>query len=72
MNLFRSRAHNLIDRLSDEDLNSMWSFLETFYQDLYMLQAIHTAKQTLQPGDALTREEALELLSILQSASPYL
>ena len=67
MNLFRSRAHNLIDRLSDEDLTSMWSFLETFYQDLYMLRAIQVAKQTLQPGDALTREEALELLSTMQS-----
>jgi hypothetical protein len=70
MNLFRNRAHNLIDRLSDADLTSMWSFLETFYQDLYMLRAIQNAKQTLQPGDALTREEALELLAIIQSLPP--
>ncbi len=72
MNLFRSRAHHLIDRLSDEDLSSLWSFLETFYQDLYMLRAIQIAKQTLQPGDALTRDEALELLAIIQPSPHHL
>jgi hypothetical protein len=72
MNLFRSRAHHLIDCLSDEDLSSLWNFLETFYLDAYMLRAIQNAKQTLQPGDALTHAEALELLSIIQPSLRYL
>lgn len=68
MNLFRSRAHHLIDRLSDEELESIWAMLESTYYDLYMLRAIQEAKRTHQPGDSLRREEALQLLPLLQPA----
>ncbi len=66
MNLFRSRAHHLIDRLSDEELESIWVMLESTYYDLYLLRATQDAKRTYQPGDTLTREEALQLLPLLQ------
>lgn len=68
MNLFRSRAHHLIDRLSDEELESIWAMLESTYYDLYMLRAIQDVKRTHKPGDTLTREEALQLLPLLQPA----
>jgi hypothetical protein len=68
MNLFRSRAHHLIDRLSDEDLECLWTELETLYYDCYLLQAVQAAKKTHRPGDTLTREEALRLLPLIQSS----
>jgi hypothetical protein len=68
MNLIRSRAHNLIDRLSNEELETLWTVLEPLYYDLYMLRAIQAAKHAHKPGDTLTREEATQLLPLLQSA----
>jgi hypothetical protein len=68
MNLYRSRAHHLLDRLSDDELESVWSQLETLYFDLYMLRAIQEAKHAYKPGDSLTCEEALQLLPLLQPA----
>lgn len=68
MNLFRSRAHYLIDRLSDAELENLWTLLETAYLDLYVLRAVQEAKRLHKPGDTLTREEALQLLSFLQPA----
>jgi hypothetical protein len=68
MNFFRSRAHNLIEHLSDDELETLWGVLEPLYCDLYMLRAIQTAKRAHNPGDTLTREEAIRLLPLLQSA----
>lgn len=65
MNPLRSRIHRLIDRLSDEELEEIWPILEALYYDFYMLRAVHEAKQILQPGDTLTREEALRSLPLL-------
>ncbi|MEB3336814.1 MAG: hypothetical protein VKJ46_05075 [Leptolyngbyaceae bacterium] len=65
MSLFRRRVHHLIDQLSDEDLQSVWTALKGFYYDAYMLKAIQESKVALNPGDTLTREEALELLPLL-------
>lgn len=66
MNLFRSRAHRLIDRLSDEELESVWLELETLFYDLYVMKAIQASKKTHNPGDTLTREEAVQLLPLIQ------
>lgn len=66
MNLFRSRAHYLIDRLSDQELEEIWVELETLYYDLYMLKAVQASKKTHNPGDTLTREEAVRLLPLIQ------
>ncbi|NDJ19720.1 hypothetical protein [Myxacorys almedinensis] len=68
MNFLRSRAHNLIDHLSDEELETLWSVLEPLYCDLYMLRAVQDGKRTHQPGDTLTREEAIRILPLLQPA----
>ncbi len=68
MNLFRSRAHHLIDRLSDAELENLWTLLETAYLDFYVLRAVQEAKRLHKPGDTLTREEALQLLPFLQPA----
>jgi hypothetical protein len=68
MNLFRSRAHHLIDRLSDEELASAWIELETLFHDLYVMKAIQASKKCHNPGDTLTREEALRLLPLVQPA----
>lgn len=69
MNLFRSRAHHLIDSLSDKELESLWVELETLYHDLYMLKAVEASQQTHRPGDTLTREDALRLLPLIQSSA---
>lgn len=65
MNPLRSRAHRLIDRLSDEDLQNVWPALQEIYYDTYLLRAIQEGKQTLKPGDTLNREEALRWLLML-------
>ncbi len=69
MNLFRSRAHHLIDTLSDQELESLWTELETLYHDLYMLKAVEASQYTHRPGDTLTRDDALRLLPLIQSSS---
>ncbi|MGI0492587.1 hypothetical protein ACN4EG_12440 [Alkalinema pantanalense CENA528] len=63
MQSLRHRAHNLINGLTADQLTVMWDVMKTHYYDLYMLSAIETAKETLQPGDMLTREEAIVLLT---------
>lgn len=65
MNPLRSRVHHLIDRLSDEDLEDIWLALKNYYYDAYVLKAVYEAKEMLQPGDTLTREEALRFLLML-------
>lgn len=54
----------LIDRLSDEDLQTAWCSLQSVYYDLYMLKAIHEAKRSVQPGDTMNYEEAVRVLHL--------
>ncbi|OUC13602.1 MAG: hypothetical protein B0A82_16235 [Alkalinema sp. CACIAM 70d] len=63
MQSLRNRAHHLINGLTDDQLIVMWDVMKMHYYDLYMLSAIEAAKETLQPGDMLTREEAIVLLT---------
>jgi len=65
MNPLRDRIHQLIDQLSDEDLEGIWPILQVSYYDLYMLEAIQAAKHSLQPGDSLNYEEACQLLYLI-------
>jgi hypothetical protein len=69
MDLSRERVHRLIDQLidqlSEQDLQEVWAVLINLYYDLYLLDAIQHAKRSLQPGDTLTREEAMRFLSLL-------
>lgn len=68
MSFYRNRAHYLIDRLSDTELEKFWSVLEAAYCDAYVLRAIEDARRAHNPGDTLTREEAIQLLPLLQPA----
>ena len=62
MNLLKNRVNRLIDHLDDRELESVWTILEKSYYDFYVLRAIEDAKEALQPGDSLTREEAIRFL----------
>ncbi|WP_341524869.1 hypothetical protein WKK05_19825 [Nostoc sp. UHCC 0302] len=62
MNLLRLRMHHLIEQLADEDLQSIWDILEALHCDFYMLRAIQQVKQSQQPWDVLTYDEAVRLL----------
>jgi hypothetical protein len=64
MKLSKERIHRLIDQLSEQDLPEIWTVLTNLYYDLYLLDAIQHAKRSLQPGDTLTREEAMRFLSL--------
>ncbi|HBL57991.1 MAG TPA: hypothetical protein DDZ80_05475 [Cyanobacteria bacterium UBA8803] len=71
MNLLRGRLQRLtqqlssiIEQLPDESLADAWQVLQPLYYDLYMLTAIQESMQTIRPGDAMTREEALRLLNL--------
>lgn len=68
MNLYRSRSHHLVDRLSDAELEKFWTVLETAYFDFWMLRAIEDARRAHNPGDTLTREEAIQLLPLILPA----
>lgn len=58
----RKKVQRLLEGISDEDLKVAWEFLKPLYEDAFMLKAIHNAHKKLRPGDALTKEEALQLL----------
>lgn len=68
MSFYRNRAHHLIDRMTDAELEMFWPVLETAYCDAFMLRAIEDASRAHNPGDTLTREEAIRLLPLLQPA----
>ena len=62
MQSVRDRAHNLINVMSDEDVAVLWATMQTQFYDLYLLGAVQSAKENFQPGDVLTREDALALV----------
>jgi hypothetical protein len=62
MNLLRIRIHHLIEQLTDEELQSVWNDLHALHSDFYMLKAIQQVKQSQQPWDILTYEEAIRML----------
>lgn len=69
MNFVRGRLQRLIakmpkliEKLTDDSLEDTWKVLQQVYYDLYMLKAIQESKQSVQPGESLTREEAIRML----------
>ncbi len=66
MTLFKNRLHRLIDKMSEKELETAWEYLENFHYDNLMLKAIEKAKKNQRPGDALTREEAEQVLYFYQ------
>lgn len=63
MNILKNRIHHLISQLSDRELETLWPIFCELYYDFYMLRAIQQAKESLQPGDTMTREEAIQFLN---------
>lgn len=64
MSLLQDRAHRLVEQLADDELLDVLAVLAELYSDIYMLRATEACKQTLTPGDTLTRDEALRFLSL--------
>ncbi len=62
LQLLAEQLPDLINQLSDENLDDIWKVLQPLYYDLYMLGAMQEAMRTVRPGDVLTREEALRFL----------
>jgi hypothetical protein len=60
--LIAHQLPNVLEQVSDDNLEYVWRVLQSLYYDLYMLRAIQESKRGLQPGDTLTREEALQFL----------
>ncbi|NER38368.1 MAG: hypothetical protein F6J93_31190 [Oscillatoria sp. SIO1A7] len=51
-----------LDLLSDDNLEFIRATLEPLYQDVRVFQAIEEAENNFNPGDTLTRDEAIEYL----------
>lgn len=62
MSWLKNKLHRLIDRMSEPEIKTAWEYLENFYYDNLMLEAIEKAKRSQQPGDTLTRDEAIQIL----------
>ncbi|MGB3239980.1 MAG: hypothetical protein WBB29_16910 [Geitlerinemataceae cyanobacterium] len=52
-----------VDRHAQGDLERLHIQLQALYDDLYLLRNIYHAQETLNPGDILTHEEAIDFLS---------
>ncbi len=65
MDFLRNRLHRLIDQLPEEELKSLGTVLTDIYYNFYLLQAIQEGQRLRNPGDTLTRDEALRFLSLL-------
>ncbi len=62
MNLLRQKIHKLIDNLNDEELERVWDLLYALHCDLYMMKAIEQVKNSQQPWNVLSHEEAVRQL----------
>ncbi len=57
-----SQLSDFIDQVPDENLEDAWKVMQGVYYDLYILQAIQQSRQNVQPGDTMSRDEALQFL----------
>ncbi len=62
MNLLRIRIHLLIEQLTDDELEKVWSVVYALHCDCYVMKSIQEGKRLQQPWDTLTHEDALQLL----------
>ena len=69
MNFFRKRLHHLVDQISEQDLEEACRLLHRLHEDSFMLKAIQESKDSLNPGDSLSYEAALQLLYFEHSRS---
>jgi hypothetical protein len=52
----------LLDRSGEDEVEKAWQVMQSLYYDLYMLNQIYAAEETVEPGDMMTYEEALQWL----------
>jgi hypothetical protein len=63
MDALRTRFHQLIEQLTEEELLQAWDVVYELHCDVQILQAIQEVKRSHQPWDTLTYEEAMRLVS---------
>ena len=59
----RQKVHHLIDNLSDEEIEKVWSVIYALYCDFSTMRAIEDAQKTQQPWDILTHDEANSIVA---------
>ncbi len=64
MSVLRPQLHELIELLTDDELQLVWSAVYALHCDYQVLKAIQSVKQLQQPWDTLTHEEAVRYLTI--------
>jgi hemoglobin-like flavoprotein len=63
MDALRTKFHQLIDQLAEEELLEAWDAVYELHCDFLVLQAIQVVKRSHQPWDTLTYEEAIRLFT---------
>jgi uncharacterized protein YabN with tetrapyrrole methylase and pyrophosphatase domain len=63
MDALRTRFHQLIEELTEEELLQAWDVVYELHDDFLVLQAIEAVKRSHQPWDTLTYEEAIRLFN---------
>jgi hypothetical protein len=62
MSVLRPQLHHLIEQMSDDELQLVWSVVYALHCDYKVLKAIQSVKPSQQPWDTLTHEEAVQVL----------
>lgn len=62
MENLRKKIHRLIEQLSEDELEQTWETVHTLRCDFQMKKAIQEVKDSQQPWDFLTYEEAIQYL----------
>ncbi|MEM9927009.1 MAG: hypothetical protein AAF915_25250 [Cyanobacteria bacterium P01_D01_bin.50] len=64
MENLRNKIHRLIEQLNEEELEKTWEMVYTLRCDFQMKKAIQEVKDSQQPWDILTYDEALQYLKV--------
>ncbi|MEO1375260.1 MAG: hypothetical protein AAFW70_13255 [Cyanobacteria bacterium J06635_10] len=64
MENLRNKIHRLIEQLNEEELEKTWETVYSLRCDFYMKKAIQEVKDSQQPWDILTYDEALQYLEM--------
>ncbi|MEM7555706.1 MAG: hypothetical protein AAF378_16715 [Cyanobacteria bacterium P01_A01_bin.84] len=63
MHLERQKIYDLIEKLSDEEIEKVWNTIYCLHCDFCTMKAIEQAQRSQQPWNILTYEEAKSLFS---------
>ncbi len=62
MENLRNKIHRLIEQLSENELKTTWETVYNLHCDFQMKKAIQEKKDSQQPWDFLTYDEAMQYL----------